>query len=58
MWNLRLCNIFIIKKRLAFVILKTMIFVILSLQSSYDLTEERRLFNLCLFWDLYSTLSY
>ena len=55
MWNLWLCNIFIIKKRVAFVILKTKIFI-LFLQSSYDLIEERRVFNLCIFWDLDLTL--
>ena len=55
-WNLLLCKIFIIKKRVAFVILKTIIFVILLLQPSYDLIEETRVFNLCIFWDLDSTL--
>ena len=49
--NLLLRNIFIIKKGVAIVILKTIIFVILLLQSFYDLIEERPVFNLWIFRD-------
>ena len=40
---------FIIKKRVAFLIIKTIIFVIYNIQSSYDLIEERLVFSLCIF---------
>ena len=39
-----------------FCYLKTIIFVIYNVQSSYDLIEERRVFDLCIFSDLDLTL--